>query len=217
MKRISCVLTKTMFLYQKSMSKNTFNDLLTLNMIVIVLALTFNGLMQLCNLEMHVWHSDFYIIEKSAKGVTQQALSEGSFFLDLFLWELMTLLFTNRTARIENIGEDIDGSVRPTEGLGLCSNLAHPLCRSGKAWILTVKGRWSFSKALWTQKITKNVACIKYNLVFWFNYLVRLCFHCYYFMLYIYRNWHSQSRMYSVNSVCLAKSGLHWAMMLYIL
>jgi len=26
-----------------------------------------------------------------------------------------------------------DGSVRPTEGLGLCSNLAHPLCRSGKA------------------------------------------------------------------------------------
>jgi hypothetical protein len=62
------------------MSNNTFNDLLTLNMIVIVLALTFNGLMQLCNLEMHVWHSDFYIIEKSAKGVTQQALSEGSFF-----------------------------------------------------------------------------------------------------------------------------------------
>jgi hypothetical protein len=45
----------------------------------------------------------------------------------------MTLLFTNRTARIENIGEDIDGSVRPTEGLGLCSYLAHPLCRSGKA------------------------------------------------------------------------------------
>ena len=45
----------------------------------------------------------------------------------------MTLLFTNRTARIENIGEDIDGSVRPTEGLGLCSNMAYPLCRSGKA------------------------------------------------------------------------------------
>jgi hypothetical protein len=27
-----------------------------------------------------VWHSDLYIIEKSAKGVSQQALSEGSFF-----------------------------------------------------------------------------------------------------------------------------------------
>ena len=78
----------------------------------------------------------------------------------------MTLLFTNRSARIENIGEDIDGSVRPTEGLRLCYNLAHPLCRSGKAWILTLTGRWSFPKVLQRQKITKNVACIKYNLVF---------------------------------------------------
>ncbi len=39
-----------------------------LNMIVIVLALTFSGLMQLCNVEIHVCHSDLYIIEKSAIG-----------------------------------------------------------------------------------------------------------------------------------------------------
>jgi hypothetical protein len=73
-----------MFLYQKSMTKSTFNDLLTLNMIVIVLAITCYGLMQLCNLEMHVWHSDLYIIEKSVEVVTQQAQLEGS-FLDLGL------------------------------------------------------------------------------------------------------------------------------------
>ena len=53
-------------------------------MIVIVLALTFSGLMQLYNVEIHVCHSDLYIIEKSAEVVTQQAQLEGS-FLDLGL------------------------------------------------------------------------------------------------------------------------------------
>ena len=72
----------------------------------------------------------------------------------------MTLLFINRSARKELIREDIDGSVRPTEGLRLCYNLARLLCRSGKAWILTVTGRWSFPKVLQRQKITKNVVFI---------------------------------------------------------
>jgi hypothetical protein len=44
--------------------------------------------------------------------------------------------------------KDFDGSVRPTGGLRLWYLLAHPLCRSGKAWNPTVIKGGSFPKDL---------------------------------------------------------------------
>ena len=115
----------------KSKSKSTFDDLLRWSMSVIVVS---SGLMQL------IWKSmgDIMFHREYNWEVRNTVIPSK-----LYLWPLCPgpvrvqgIVFLQQSQCISE--KVIDGSVRPTGRLRLYYKWAHPPCRSGKAWNLTV-------------------------------------------------------------------------------